>query len=191
MRRSAAQELFEFLGHYGKLELCFGERPHDDGLGAFRSGVAGSSHFADEEVLRALEHFLFAEGKRLGAAERNEALQDDGDFEERTGAHALGILFEAVFPVVMRVELASLEEAKDFGGVIGTNDSAKANCQRVGLRNHYAKAAGNNANHEVTFGSTVEKSVADLFYNANAVVRIDDFFPNFVIHIFDCPPSPT
>jgi len=71
-------------------------------------------HFADEEVLRAFEHFLFAEGKGLGAAEGNEALQDDGDFEERTSAHALGILFEAVLPVVMRVELASLEEAKDL-----------------------------------------------------------------------------
>jgi hypothetical protein len=34
------QGLFEFFGHDGELELGFGKRLHDDGLGAFRRGVA-------------------------------------------------------------------------------------------------------------------------------------------------------
>src|SRR6267143_1856384 len=91
----------------------------------------------------------------LAAAEGNETLEDDGDFEEGSGAHALGVLLEAVLPVVMRVEFALLEETKNFGGFDGTNDGAKANGFCVGLRDHDAQAAGNNANHEVTFGSSV------------------------------------
>jgi len=56
-----------------------------------------------------------------------------------------------VLPVVMRVEFALFEETKNFGGLNGTNDGTKANGFRVGLRDHDAQAAGNNANHEVTF----------------------------------------
>jgi len=137
------------------LELGLGERLDDGGFCAFRSGVAGSGHFADEQVLRAFEHLLFAEGEGLAAAEGNEALEDDGDFEEGPGAHALGVLFEAMLPVVMRVEFALFEETKNFGGFHGTNDGTKANGFCVRLRDHNAQAAGNNANHEVTFGSTV------------------------------------
>ena len=148
-------ELFEFFGENGELELSFGQGLHDDGFCTFCSGIAGSGHFADEEVLRAFEHFLFAEGERLAAAEGNETLEDDGHFEERSGAHALGILFEAVLPVVVRVQFALLEETKDFGGFRGTNDRTKANSHGVGLRDHDSQTAGNNANHEVTFGSTV------------------------------------
>ncbi len=128
--------LLEFFGLNGELQLGFGERLHDDGFGAFRGGVAGSGHFADEQVLRAFEHFLFAEGERLAAAEGNETLEDDGDFEERSGAHALGILFEAVLPVVVRVEFAGFEEPKDFDGFRGTNDGTKANDHGVRLRDH-------------------------------------------------------
>ena len=120
-------ELFEFFGHYGKLQLGLGERLDDNGLGGFRSGVARGGHFADQQVLRAFEHFLFAEGEWLAAAEGNETLEDDGDFEEGPGAHALGVFLEAVLPVVMRVEFASFEEAEDFGGFRGTNDGTKAN----------------------------------------------------------------
>ena len=121
------EKLLEFFGEDGELELGFGQGLYNGGLGVFRGGVARRCHFADEEVLRAFEHFLFAEGERLAAAERNETLEDDGNFEEGPGAHALGILFEAVLPVVMRVEFAGFEEAKDFGGFCGANNGTKAN----------------------------------------------------------------
>ena len=183
------KKLFEFFGHYRELKLGLGEGLNNGGFCAFRSSVAGSGHFADEQVLRAFEHFLFAEGEGLAAAEGNEALKDDGDFEERPGAHALGVFLEAVLPVVVRVEFALFEETKDFGGFNGTNDGTKTNSFCVGLRDHDAQTAGNNANHEVTFGSTVENSVADLFNNAHTVIRINDFVADLVVHSFDCPPS--
>src|SRR6202171_6291048 len=121
------QGLFEFFGEDGELELCFGQGLYDGGLGVFGGGVARRCHFTDKEVLRAFEHFLFAEGEGLAAAEGNETLEDDGDFEEGTGAHALGVFLEAVFPVVVRVELALFKEAKDFCGFRVTNHGTKAN----------------------------------------------------------------
>ncbi len=154
-QKNAVTKLLEFFGQDGKLQLGLGQGFDDDGFGALRSGIAGGGHLADEKVLRAFEHFLFAEGERLAAAEGDKAFEDDGDFEEGTGAHALGILLEAVLPVGMRVEFALFEEAKDFAGFIGANDGTKANCSRIGLRNHDPQTAGNNANHEVTFGPTV------------------------------------
>src|SRR5260370_10362287 len=157
------QGLFELFGHYGEGELGFGARLDNGGLGVFGGGVAGSSHLADEEVLRAFEHFLFAEGERLAAAEGNEALEDDGDFEEGPGAHALRVFLEAVLPIVMRVEFALFEEPQNFAGFHRTNNGTKADGHGVGLRDHDTQAAGNNADHEVTFGSTVQNSVTDLF----------------------------
>src|ERR1700682_6752937 len=121
------QGLFEFFGEDGELELCFGQGLYNGGLGVFGGGVARRCHFTDKEVLRAFEHLLFAGGGGLAAAEGNETLEDDGDFEEGPGAHALGVLFEAVLPVVMRVEFAGFEEAKNFAGFRGTNDGTKAN----------------------------------------------------------------
>ncbi len=183
------QGLFKFFGHDGKSELGLGQGLYDGGLGVFGAGVAGSGHFADEEVLRAFQHFLFAEGERFAAAEGNETLEDDGDFEEGPGAHALGVFLEAVFPVVMRVEFAGFEKAQDFAGFRGTNNGTKANSHGVGLRDHDTQAAGNNADHEVTFGSAVQDSVADLFNNAHTVIRVNDLVADLVIHMIDCPPG--
>jgi hypothetical protein len=181
------QGLLELFGHDGKRKLGLGEGLDDDGFGTFRTGVARCGHLADQQVLRAFQHFLFAEGERLAPAEGNQTLEDDGDFEEGPGAHALRILLEAVLPVVMRVEFSGLEEAQDFSGFRGANDGTQANGCCVGLRDHDAQSAGNNANHEVTFGSAVQDSVADLFNNAHTVIRVNDLVADLVVHKFGCP----
>jgi hypothetical protein len=179
--------LFEFFGEDGELELGFGEGFDDGGLGGFGSGVAGGGHFADEQILGALEHFLFAEGEGLTGAEGNETLEDDSDFEEGSGAHALGVLFEAMFPVVVRVEFALFEKAENFGGLVGTDDGAKANSFSVGLRNHDAQAAGDNANHVIPFCSTVKDTVTDLLYNTHTVIRVHDLVGDLIVHGFAFP----
>src|SRR6266576_3973506 len=100
LRKSAAAEpakLFEFLRHDGELQLGLGERLYHQDLGQFGSGVLGGGHFADEQVLGALEHFLFTEGERLATTEGNEALQHGGHFNERPRAHAFGVLLERCF----------------------------------------------------------------------------------------------
>jgi len=129
--------LLELFGHYGELQFGFGEGLDYRGFGVLCGGVAGGGHLADQEVLGAFQHFLFAEGEGLAGAERNEALEDYGDFEERSGAHALGILFEAVLPVMMAIELALFEETENFSRIGGANYGAEADDHRVGLRDHY------------------------------------------------------
>ena len=124
-------KLFEGFGHDRELQLGFSERLYDDRFGAFRGGVARGGHFTDEKILGALEHFLFAEGEGFAAAEGNETLENDGYFEEGTGAHAFGVLFEAVLPVVMRIEFAFFEEAQNLGGLGGTNYGTKTNGECV------------------------------------------------------------
>jgi hypothetical protein len=91
----------------------------------------------------------------------------------------------------MRVEFAGFEEAKDFGGFCGANNGTKPNSHCVGLRNHDTQAAGNNANHEVTFGPAVQDTVIDLLNNAHTVIRVNDLVANLVVHIFGCPPGST
>src|SRR2546426_8566449 len=181
--------LFELFGHDGKLQVGLGQRLHDDRFGAFRSGVARGGHFADQKILRAFEHFLFAEGERLAATQGNEALEDDGDFEEGSGAHALGVLFEAVLPVVMRVKFALFEETKDFGGFSGADDGTKANGHRIRLWNHDTQAAGNNADHVIALGSAVQDAVIDLLNNAHTMIRVNDLVADLVIHKLDAPPE--
>src|SRR5215467_11415766 len=68
-QRSSEDLLLELFRHHRKLQLGLGEGLDDHALGAFGGGVLGGSHFADKQVLRALEHFLFAEGEGLAAAE--------------------------------------------------------------------------------------------------------------------------
>lgn len=68
-RPPGEEELFELFGHYRELQLGLRKRLDNDGFGAFRGGVARRGHFADQKILRAFQHFLFAEGERLAAAE--------------------------------------------------------------------------------------------------------------------------
>jgi hypothetical protein len=179
---------FESFLHLRELQLCFRQGFHDKPLRVFGSEVASGGHFTDQEILGPLEHFLFAEGERLATAEGNQTFEDDGDFEEGTGAHALGIFLEAVFPVVMGIELAFFEEAKDFACVGGADDGSKTNRRRIGLRDHDSQTADNNADHVVPFSSAVQHPVIDLLDNSNTMVRINDFVANLIVHSFGSPP---
>ena len=181
------EELIEFLGQHRELQLGLGQRLDHDGFRAFGGSVARGSHFAHQEILGALEHFLFAEGERLAATERYEALEDYSDFEEGSGAHALGVFLEAMFPVVMGVELALLEEAQNLARLRGTNYGTKAHGHGVRLRHHNAQATGNNSNHEVTFRPAIQNAVTDLLDNTNAVVWVNDLVADFIVHGNGCP----
>src|SRR5271165_2210338 len=83
------RKLLELLHHGWELQLCFGQGLHYQAFGVFRGEVARRGHFADQQILSALKHFLFAEGEGLAATERDETLEDYGHLQKRTGAHAL------------------------------------------------------------------------------------------------------
>jgi hypothetical protein len=77
------------LGGFREAEVALGQRQCEELLDLGFFAVAGHGQFADQEVAGALKHFLFAEGKRLRLMEGDETLQNTGDFEQRSGAHAV------------------------------------------------------------------------------------------------------
>src|SRR5205085_317373 len=71
--------------------------------------VASHCQLADQEIASALQHLLLAEGKRLGLMKGDQALQYSRHFQQRSGAHAVGIFFEAVFPVAAAIGVGNRE----------------------------------------------------------------------------------
>ena len=125
-RKVAKQKLLELFRHQRKLQLRLRQRLHYQAFRGLRRRISRCRHLAHQQILGALQHFLFAEGKRLAPAERNEALEDYGYFQEGTRAHALGIFFEPVLPVVVRIQLALLQESQHLGRIVGSNDCSQS-----------------------------------------------------------------
>src|SRR6516225_9348208 len=94
-----------------------------------------------------------------------------------------------MLPVMVGIELSLFEKTEHLAGIIGADHRAKTNGGRVRRRNHNTQTAGKDFNHEVTFGSAIQDAVTDLFYNAYAVVRINDFVADLVFHSFGWPPG--
>src|SRR5215469_13855542 len=147
--KQGERKLFGCGGSFRHLQLGFRESPSNVDFNILLGGVAHGGELTNQQELCALEHFLFAEGERFCAAERDETLQNRGNFHQGTGAHAIGILFEAVFPIMVRGGAAFLEVAQNFAGLVGTNDGTQADVFDVGLRDHHLEATGQNAEHVV------------------------------------------
>src|SRR6516162_3261601 len=124
-------DLVNLLLHRGELQLGLRQRLYNEHLSGFRRQVARRRHFAHQEILGTFEHFLFAEGEGLAATEGDEALEDYGHLEERTRAHALGVLLESMFPVVVRVEFSLFEKTQYLRRVVGTYYRSEANRERI------------------------------------------------------------
>src|SRR5262249_37742734 len=120
--------------------------------------------------------------------EGDQTLEDYGDFEEGTRSHSFGVLFETVLPIVMRVQLALFQEPEHFRSVDRADDRPQPHGACVRLRHHDSQSAGDYADHVVTFRPAVQYPVTDLFDYSNAVVRINDFVANLIVHSFGCPP---
>src|SRR6266496_3049291 len=66
---------------------------------AFRLATDGGQ-FRNNQVARSLEHSLLAERKRLEVAEIIEMLQHSSDLKNVAGAHLVGKILEAIFPIM-------------------------------------------------------------------------------------------
>src|SRR5258708_30902098 len=122
-------------------------------------------------MVGALQDFLFAEGKRLAPAEGNQTFEDYGDFQEGTRAHALGIFLEPMLPIVVRIQLALLQESQHLSRVVRTNYGSQSDGFSVRLRNLHSQTARSNANHEVPFRSAVHNAITNLLNYAHPVIR--------------------
>src|SRR6516165_4416696 len=128
---NSTRRLVDLFLHRGELQLRLCQRLNDKHFGGLRAQVARCRHLAHKEILGAFQHFLLAEGEGFAPAEGYEALKDYGYFEERTRAHALGVLLESMFPVVVRVEFSFFEKTQHLRRVVGTYYRSEANRERV------------------------------------------------------------
>jgi len=117
---NSTPRLVDLLLHRGELQLRLCERLNDKHFGGLRGQVARRRHLAHKEILGAFQHFLLAEGEGFAPAEGYEALKDYSYLEERTRAHALGVLLESMFPVVVRVEFSFFEKTQHLRRVVAS-----------------------------------------------------------------------
>src|SRR5260370_41691427 len=101
-------------------------------------------------------------------AERDEALQTCGPFDERRGSHGLRVFLEAMLPVMMRIELALLEINQNFRSIAVSKAWTKPDRLSIGTRNHHFEGVRSDSQHVVAFGSPVEHSVTAVFNDSCA-----------------------
>src|ERR1700691_41486 len=113
----------------------------------------------------------------------DQALYDSGDFDQGAGAHALGILFEAVFPVAVASAIANGKNIKDFLDFAVADDPPQAYAAHILARDHHLEAARFNVQQVELFDGRAHRAAADLFDNTYAVIGIDDLVADVEIQV--------
>jgi hypothetical protein len=171
------------FGGFREAEVALGEGQTEEFLDFAVFTVAGHGEFADEEVAGALKHLLLAEGKRLGLVEGDQALEDSGNFEQRAGAHAVGILLEAVFPVGGAEVFGDGEKIENLLHLAVANHAANADAADVVAGDHDLETAGLDVEEIELFHRGADGAAADLFDDTHPVVGVDDLVADVEIQI--------
>ena len=145
--------------------------------------VAGHGEFADQQIAGALQHLLLPEGKRLGLVEGDQVLQHAGDFYERSGAHALGVLFEPVFPVAIGAVPVDRKQVQHFLDFPVLHHPPQTDTPGVLAGHHHSEAAGFNVQEVEPLDRRTHGPAADLFDDTDTMVGIDDFITYVEIRI--------
>ena len=180
----------EVEGGLGLEFRCFGEAQfalsQGSGEDLFYLGlfaVAGHGQFADKQVAGALQHLFLAKRKRLRLMQGDQALQDAGYLEQRTGAHAVGVFFEAVFPVAVASIFADGKNVQNLLDFAVANHAAQADAASILAGYHHFEAAGFYVEEVKLFDCCSDGATADLFNNANAVIGIDNLVADMEIQV--------
>src|ERR1051325_4422234 len=89
-------------------------------------------NLGNDQRLGAIQHALLAEREALGLAQERQALQHVGHFVDRAGAHLVGVVLEAPFPVLMIVDLAVAQEREEVIYLFVREGLAQADAVNVG-----------------------------------------------------------
>ena len=106
--------------------------------------------------------------------EGDQAFQDAGYFEQRAGAHAVGVFFETVFPVGGGEIFGDGEEVENLLNFAVANYAANAHAAGVVAGHHDLEAAGFDVEEIELFHRGSDGAAADLLDYAYAVVGIHD-----------------
>lgn len=171
------------LGGFGETKFALREGRRQDFLYLGFFAVASHGKFADQQITGSLKHLLFAEGERLGLVQRNQALQDAGNFEERPGAHPVGILLEAVFPISIAIAFGYRKKVQNLLDFSVTDDPPQSDAPGIMAGNHYPQAAGLYVQQVELLDRRTNHTAANLFDNSDAMIGVDDFVADVEILI--------
>src|SRR5581483_11950214 len=98
-------------------------------------------------------------------------------FQERSGPHTLGVLFETVLPVSVIVAAGDGEKFDNFLHLAVLDDPAKSHHGNVVKWNHHLEAAGLNLQQVELFDAGAHGPAADLLDGSYAMVGVNDLSP--------------
>jgi hypothetical protein len=171
------------LGGFGEAELAFRQGSREDFFHLRFVAIARHGEFADDEVAGALQHLLFAKRKRFGLVQRDQALEDTGDLEQRTGAHAVGIFLEAVFPVAVAAIFVYGQDVQNFLDFSIADYTAQTYAAGILARYHHLEAARFDVKEVKPFDCGTYRAAADLLDNPNAVIGIDNLVTDVKVQV--------
>jgi hypothetical protein len=171
------------FGSFGEAQVAFRECQGQKLLDFGFLAIARHGHFADQKVAGAFEHFLFAEGEWFCLVQGDQAFKHSGNFEQGTGAHAIGIFLEAVFPVGGAQALGHRKKVQNLLDFAIAHDPADTHAAYIAAWNHYLQAAGFNVEQVELFHGSADRPAADLLDNPDSMVWINDFIADVEIQI--------
>src|SRR5580692_6004814 len=130
------------FGGFGKSKITLGQSQAQKFFNLRLFAVTRHGEFADQQVAGAFEHLLFAEGERLSLMEGDQALEDAGHLEQRTGPHAVGILLEAVLPVGRGEVVGDRKEVENLLHLAVANHAPYTHAAHIVAGHHHLEAAG-------------------------------------------------
>lgn len=103
----------------------------------------------------------------------NQAFQNPGHFQKGTRPHAVGIVFEAFFPVGGAQIVRNRKKVKNLLDLSIADNSPNAHTAYVIARHHYLEAAGFDIEQIELLDRRPDRPAANLFDHAYPVVWID------------------
>src|SRR5438874_3532442 len=173
-RRNKNFQLGLKFGSVRKFEIGLREGLVEDLFDIGFFSVSCHGKFAHQKVAGALQHFFLAKRQTLGFFKDQEALQHCRYFQQRSCTHAVGIFFEAVFPVSCAVAISVGKIFQDFLNFAVSNYAAQPNRTHAVKWDGNLKIAGFDIEEIVLFNLLSQGAAADLLDNSHPVVWIHD-----------------
>src|ERR1700728_5281784 len=113
----------------------------------------------------------------------DQALEDAGDLQKRTGAHAVGVFLEAVLPVAVASVFADRESVQNLLNFAVANHAAQSYAAGVLTGHHYLEAAGFDMEKVELLNRGTDGAAADLFNNPHPMIGIDNLVAEMEIYV--------
>lgn len=171
------------LGNFGQAQVALrksqGEHLFNLGLLA----VSRHGKFADQQIAGTLQHLLLPKRKRFGLVKSDQTFEHPCNFNQRAGAHAVGILLEAVLPVGGAQVVSDREKIEDFLHLAVPHHPPDANAAHIIAGHHDLEAASFDVEQIELLDGGPDRPAADLLDYGDPVVGVDNFVADVEIQV--------